>query len=133
MLYGAPSMGKSRWFNDWFGGTRVYAVPKSGHRFDQFELQSVVFFDDPEPFPDKGLLTLLCEVCDYDRYLPARYNNKLIPSGFSCTVIICCNTDAIPSYQKVDVVSVSVSLLDEAWFTERFIRVEVDNEYTGRD
>lgn len=134
IIYGPPSMGKTRWFDDWFGGTRVYAVPKTGHLWDQFELQSVVMFDDPKPFPDKGLLTTLCEVCSYDRSLPARYNNKLLPSGFVCTVIILCNEEDIPKVERVDVgVSVSVSLLDESWFTERFILVRVDNEYKGRD
>ena len=62
MLYGAPSMGKSRWFNDWFGGTRVYAVPKSGHRFDQFELQSVVFLTTRNRFRTRVCL-LFCVRC----------------------------------------------------------------------
>lgn len=133
MIYGPASKGKSWWFDCVFGGQAVYAVPKSGHRWDAYELERVVFFDDPEPFPDKGLLTTLCESCHYDRYLPARYNNKLLPAGWWCTVIICCNEDSVGRSFIFDSSgrSVSVSFLDQQWFTERFILDYVQHEYKG--
>lgn len=114
LLHGAPSCGKSLWLSRTFGRRQVYHVPKSGHQFDSFFAQPVIIFDDAEPFPSKGLLTTLTECCEFVRYVPARYYNRVLPAGWCGVVVIVCNTEDIP-------VIGGVSLLDHSWFSDRFI------------
>ena len=118
LLHGPPSTGKSYWLDTQFGGKRVFHVPKSGYQFDSYWAQPWIVFDDAEPFPGKGLLTTLTESSRFTRYLPARYNNRVLPAGWCACVVIACNTEDIP-------VTNGVSFLNQSWFTERFHIVHV--------
>lgn len=120
LVVGPASCGKTTSFaHKWFGGRRIYAVPSGNHRFDAFNCERVIFYDDPEPWPTKGELIALCESAPYSRNLCARYNNRRIPPGWCGQVVICCNPESIP-------VDDGVLRTSYPWFTERFHCVYVD-------
>ena len=120
LIVGPPSCGKTTSFaHKHFGGKRIYPVSIGKNRFDSFNGERLILYDDPEPFPSKGELVVLSEAAPYTRKLDARYNNRSLPPGWCAQIVILCNPESIP-------IDDGVKRTEQAWFTERFVVMEVD-------
>lgn len=88
-IIGKPDQGKTTWINGLFGKRNVYFVPPGQHKWDGYVAQRVVVFNDLEMGNMKELVYYLGENVDFDRWLPARYNNKILPKGRIVSIILC--------------------------------------------
>lgn len=121
LLYGPASTGKSTdWFEPNFSGSSLFMVPPGANRWDNYAGESFIVFDDVT-WPSKEELCTLTNVSAHDRYLSARYTNKLLRGGSVRQVLMIFNTDKIPASEVFG----HVTVMDEDWFKERFICQEV--------
>lgn len=116
IIIGPPSSGKSHWIVQAFGASRIYLVPTGdlGKAFDGYMKERLIIWDDPDPYPTKGLLCLLCNTYPQYMQIGARFRNKFLDPKSCRTIIMLCNEDAVPSY-----------LFDD-WFVERFTTYRVN-------
>lgn len=95
IVIGKPNSGKTQTLLQQVHDKQCYYVCSKIHKWDNYNGERLVVYDDMES--DYEEVFKLMEIKPVNMYLPARYNNKRLPTG-RIAVIILCNEDNIPRW-----------------------------------